>query len=107
MKAAAFVFTVLLVPALTMAATGQRQAYLNQEAKLGVTYNPFAVAKMAVAGKPGFAKCVPLKGTKVLVIGEHSYKGIPGFFSRVKILDGRCHGESGWVETAKLSAVHQ
>lgn len=90
-----------------MAATGQRQAYLNQEAKLGVTYNPDVVAQMAAAGKPGFAKCVPLKDTKVLVIGEHSYAGIPDFFSQVKILDGRCHGESGWVETTRLSAVHQ
>ncbi|MBU2774509.1 hypothetical protein HMI48_11725 [Acidithiobacillus ferrooxidans] len=107
MKTSVFVLSAFLIPSLAMATTGQFQAYLNKEAKLGITYNPLVVAQMVADGKPGFAKCAPPEGTKVLVVGEHGFEGISDFFSQVKVLDGRCRGERGWVKTSKLSATQQ
>jgi hypothetical protein len=101
MKTVILVFCSLLIPTLAMASTSHQQAYLNKETQLALLPNVMTVAQLASEGKPAFAKCAPLEGTKVLIIGEH--KGLP-IFNKVKVLNGSCRGETGWVSRSKLSA---
>ena len=53
--------------------------------------------------------CQPLKGERVVVLGvQQAAEGIRGLdFAEVRVLDGQCSGQHGWVGTARLEAVQR
>lgn len=94
-----FIFCCTL-PAL---AATHYKAKLDQTTHLGVFANPMKVATLASENKQAFVKCVPLKGTSVEVIKNADLDGVADMMTKVKVLNGDCKGNIGWVETTKLA----
>ncbi|MCY0386628.1 hypothetical protein OVY01_05120 [Robbsia sp. Bb-Pol-6] len=52
-----------------------------------------------------FAACQPMKGAAVTVLGfQQKSSSAPGVsVARVRVLDGKCTGEEGWIRSSGLA----
>lgn len=46
--------------------------------------------------------CTLMKGTNVKVLETKSYSTIPHFYYRIKVLDGECQNNEGWITHESL-----